>query len=309
MVDTLVVVNLGKLLPSDVEDVPSRLPLSIFLAQTLDNHWNCHRRIFEEQIKHLFSGITVDPNDCVPVDDSQGALVEGVLELLPGETRARSSGTVLLLCCGEEFWSDQFLVVELSNLLGDRLKTEQRGGIAVDAHVNLEALVFDAEKKLLVLILSHMTEGVGLLRSDGEGNPNVVQDLLLHHAALAAGRGRVVPGKSSIAGTAPAAATEVNLRQRHGVPGIVAKGATGNASIGQNALELFEELNVALTEQGFDESQHFAAGEDLLRIHIKTFEELGPSLATVARVRSEGLLRGIEKLALHAGVVDVVGRR
>jgi hypothetical protein len=93
------------------------------------------------------------------------------------------------------------------------------------------------------------------------------------------------------------------------VPGVVAEGAPGNAGVGQNALEFLEELNVALTEQGFDETQHFTAGKDLLSIHIKTLEELGPGLVTVARVGSESLLRGIEKLALYAGVVNIVSRR
>ena len=230
MIDTLVVVNLGKFLPSDVENVSSSLPLSILLTQTLDDHRDGHRWVLEEQIKHLFASITVNSNDGVPVDSTQSTPVERVLEFLA--SKSRSISTILLLCRGEEFRGDQFLGIELSNLLGNRFKTEEGSGVTVNAHINLEALIFDAEKKLLVLILSHVAEGVGLLGTDGEGYPNIIQDLLLHYAALAAGRSGIVPRKCTVAGTAPAAATEVNLRQRDGVPGIVAEGATRNAGVG-----------------------------------------------------------------------------
>ena len=160
-----------------------------------------------------------------------------------------------------------------------------------------------------MLILTHVTEGVGFLRSDREGDPNIVQNLLFHHVALAAGRGGIVPRKSAVAGAAPTAATEVNLRQRDGVPGIVAEGTTGNAGVGQNALEFLKQFNIALAKQGLDESQHFAARENFLRIHIKALEELGPGLATVTRVGSKSLLGGVEKLTLYSGIVDIVGRR
>ena len=61
-------------------------------------------------------------------------------------------------------------------------------------HVNMKVLrntdtliphlVLAAEKGLLILVLAHVAKGVGLLASDGQGHPNIVEDVGLLRRAL-----------------------------------------------------------------------------------------------------------------------------
>lgn len=60
---------------------------------------------------------------------------------------------------------------EECDLLCERLQQPERARIAVDDHVDLEALVLALEERLLVLVLAHVLEGRAFFGADRDAHP------------------------------------------------------------------------------------------------------------------------------------------
>mmetsp|Transcript_24208 Transcript_24208/g.50290 ORF Transcript_24208/g.50290 Transcript_24208/m.50290 type:complete len:209 (+) Transcript_24208:1507-2133(+) len=207
--------------------------------------------------------VAVDAANGVGVDDGEGTRVELVLV-------ARSSEAGVLGVAGggrgAEAASHDLGNGKETDLLHERLEDADGRGVGVEDHVDLEALVFTAEEGLLVLVLAHVAEGVRLLAADGQGDPDVVEDLGLRRRPLGAGGCRVITWKRTVGGCALAAAGEVDLRQRYRVPGVVVHDL-GRGAGGEDGLELHEEVCV-LAKEVLDELQHLRAREDFLGVHV-----------------------------------------
>mmetsp|Transcript_20891 Transcript_20891/g.30977 ORF Transcript_20891/g.30977 Transcript_20891/m.30977 type:complete len:217 (-) Transcript_20891:191-841(-) len=212
------------------------------------------------------------------MDHSQGSWIERVLEFHPTHSTIttwhvrRKLGHQLLFLC------------KLRNLLGNRFETTQGCCITINCHIDLEPFVLDTEKHLLVLIASHVTKCVALLTSLRERHPNVVKDLALFLASIAAWRSSIVAWQRTVRRRALPTTEKVNLREWYGIPRILHRRCVTawRPSCGQNALELFEQFRIPLAQERFNEAQHLGLRKHLFRIHTEALEELGPSLPAVA---------------------------
>mmetsp|Transcript_5488 Transcript_5488/g.10997 ORF Transcript_5488/g.10997 Transcript_5488/m.10997 type:complete len:386 (-) Transcript_5488:922-2079(-) len=297
MVERLVVVVLYQVLPPLIQLVSGSTELGALLLETGVNGGNRFGRVLLQKVEDLLPVVAVDPRDGVHVRSRESALVKLVLV-----TVASCSGVLggRVLAVGK-IRGKKLLGRKDVDLVHEGLQNLEGALVRVNYHVNLESLVLASEQGLLVLILAHVAEGVGLLASDREGNPNVVEDVRLKGGTFGARGVRVVPRKGAVRRGALAAAREVYLGERDRVPRVVVNNLDGSRG-GEDRLELHEKL-VMLAEKILNELEHFRSAENLLGVHVEALQELRPS-PTVSRGGGHDVTDLVKELALDTSVVD-----
>mmetsp|Transcript_17280 Transcript_17280/g.41480 ORF Transcript_17280/g.41480 Transcript_17280/m.41480 type:complete len:313 (-) Transcript_17280:887-1825(-) len=301
MVEALVVIVLGDVLPLAVQDVARGAKLLVLLAEAVHHDGEGHGGVPVAQVEHFGAIVAVDSLDGVFMYHAQDAPVQRVLIKLTAETGAIGTYRSLNRSSLSHL---QFILAQELQLVVNFCQALQGRCIGIDAHVDLEPHILASKERLLVLILAHVTKCVVLLAAHGQTNPHVVEDPDLLGRALAARGIGVISRQRAVGGRAATAPAEVDLGQGHGVPRVVVGGGIGRADGVDDALELLEEVLV-LPEQPLNVPEHIIPAEYLLGVHVEGLDELGVGLAVTAEGGQSGL-NEVEELTFHSSVVDEV---